>query len=289
MLHAEGQFNGAGDAGIYYQYWKPATTPRAVILVVHGAAEHSGRYQGLAEYFVARDYAVAALDHIGHGRSEGKPGYIARFSDYTQTLERFQEQVSRDFAGLPQVLLGHSLGGLISATYLLQHQQQFIGCILSGPAIKTELEPPLLQLLMIRFLSVAWPGFGALQLDAQGVSRDPAEVERYVNDPLNYSGALSARLVAELFKAMQNVQARAASIELPMLILHGGADVMASPEGSRFLDAHISSTDKTLKIYPELFHEIFNEPERLQVFADIEQWLQHLLPQGPAAQVDRPL
>ena len=153
----------------------------------------------------------------------------------------------------------------------------FVGCVLSGPAIKTDLEPGFLQMLVIRFLSTFFPKTGVLQLDASGVSRDPEEVARYVNDPFNYTGKLSARLVAELFRAMGDFQARVADIRLPLLLLHGGADSMASPEGSRFLDANVSSTDKTLNIYPGLYHEIFNEPEREQVFADILVWCEELL------------
>jgi alpha-beta hydrolase superfamily lysophospholipase len=245
--------------------------------VVHGASEHSGRYQHFAEHFVGGGYAVAGFDNIGHGRSEGTPGYVRRFSDFVETLDVFQKQVAEDFPGLPQILLGHSMGGLISALYLLTNQQRFAGCVLSGPVIKTDLEPPILQLLLIRCLSLLLPKLGVLQLDPSGVSRDPAEVERYVNDPLNYSGKLSARTVSELFKSMNYVQQDASVISLPILMLHGGADTMASPKGSRFLDEHVSSPDKTLQIYPGLFHEIFNEPEKEQVFGDIDSWLDRVL------------
>jgi alpha-beta hydrolase superfamily lysophospholipase len=277
MQQTQGHFTGARDASIFYQYWKPDTDARAVILIAHGAAEHSGRYQRFAQHFVGLGYAVAALDHYGHGHSEGERCCIKAFSDYTDTLEIFRQQVERDIPGLPVILLGHSLGGLISTRYLLDKQDSLAGCILSGPAIKTDLQPPLLQILLIKFFSLVAPNMGVLQLDASGVSRDPAEVEKYVNDPLNYSGKLSARLVAQLFATMSAVQARAAEIFVPMLILHGEADAMASAEGSRFLNEQVSSTDKTLKIYPDLYHEIFNEPERLQVFADIEHWLDALL------------
>ncbi len=277
MKHREGTFTGAGKGSIYYQYWQPDEAPRALILVVHGASEHSGRYQHFAEHFVNGGYAVVAFDNIGHGRSEGTPGYVRRFSDFVDTLDIFQKQVSQDFPDVPQILLGHSMGGLISTLYLLRNQQRFAGCVLSGPAIKTELEPPTLQLWLIRSFSLLLPKLGVLQLDANGVSRDPAEVERYVNDPLNYSGKLSARTVSELFKSMNHVQQNASVISLPMLLLHGGADAMASPEGSRFLHQHISSADKTLRIYPGLFHEIFNEPEKEQVFGDIDSWLDRVL------------
>ncbi len=281
MQGREGTFTGACGASIYFQAWLPEQAPRALLLVVHGAAEHSGRYQRFAGHFVAHGYAVAALDLPGHGRSDGTQGYVRRFKDYVDTLHSFQCKLTEEFPLLPQILLGHSMGGLISAIYLLQNQAAFAGCVLSGPAIKTELEPPLLQLFLIRLFSLLLPKLGVLQLDASGVSRDPAEVEAYVNDPLVYTGKLSARMVSELFKAMAGIQSNAGGISLPMLMLHGEADILAAPEGSRFLEEQISSTDKQLKIYPGLYHEIFNEPEREEVFTDILQWLDARLPASP--------
>jgi alpha-beta hydrolase superfamily lysophospholipase len=245
--------------------------------VAHGAAEHSGRYRRFAEHFVGRGYAVAALDHVGHGRSDGARGYVRNFADYVDTLDRFLNIVRDGFPETPVILLGHSMGGLMSACYLLQNQDAFAGCILSGPAIKTDLEPPWWQLMLIQFFSTVLPRLGVLQLDASGVSRDPLEVQQYLDDPLVYGGKLSARKVSQLFAAMSWVQEQVAEISLPMLLLHGGSDAMTAPAGSQFLYDNISSNDKTLQIYPGLYHEIFNEPERAEVFADIENWLNQRL------------
>jgi alpha-beta hydrolase superfamily lysophospholipase len=230
------------------------------------------RYTRFAEWFTGKGYALAALDHPGHGRSEGVPGHIDDFDQYLQTLRIFHKRVKEAFPELPVFLLGHSMGGLISSNYLLDHQSEFRGCVLSGAAIKTELEPGFLQMQIIRLLALLAPRTGALQLDANGVSRDPQEVKLYVEDPLVYHGKMSARKLREIFAGMNKIQARAGEISLPLLILHGGEDSMASPEGSRFLHEHAGSADKTLKIYPELYHEIFNEPERAQVFEDVLQW-----------------
>jgi alpha-beta hydrolase superfamily lysophospholipase len=277
MKHREGHFTGPRDASIYYQIWSPDTPPRALIVLAHGAAEHSRRYERFAQHFVPHGYAIVAADQPGHGRSDGTPGYIERFDDFTATLDGLRAEVATEYAGVPQILLGHSMGGLVSTLYLLDHQQDFIGCVLSGPAIRTEVEPGLIQRTTIRVLSTLAPRSGVLQLDARGVSRDPVEVERYRNDPLNYTGKLSARFVAELFDAMQRIQARAREICLPLLMLHGGDDAMASPSGSQFLAAEVSSIDKTLTIYPGLYHEIFNEPEHEQVFADVLRWCEDRL------------
>jgi alpha-beta hydrolase superfamily lysophospholipase len=244
---------------------------------VHGAGEHSSRYQHLAEIFCARGYIVAGLDHTGHGKSDGKYGFVERFDDHLESLERFRARVAEEFAGLPVILLGHSMGGLISALFLLEHQAQFLACALSAPAVKTDLEPPALQIMLIRLLSKFIPGLGVLKLDAAGVSRDPSVVEDYQYDPLVFHGKMSARSVAELFAAMQRIQASAAEITLPLLLLHGGDDAMTSPSGSQFLYDNVGSEDKTLKIYPGLYHEIFNEPEREEVLGDLLDWCEKQL------------
>ena len=272
MKQLQGTFGGARGHLIHYQYWIPETAPRALLLLVHGAGEHCDRYQRLAGFFAAQGYAIAALDHPGHGRSEGRYGHVDRFDDYISTLEIFQRRVTAEFAGLPQILVGHSMGGLISSIYLLQHQQDFCGCVLSGPAIQTVIEPGFFQLSLIRFLPVVAPGAGVLQLDANGVSRDPEVVADYVKDPLINHSKMTARMVAELFAGMRQIQAEANRITLPLLLLHGGEDVMAAPAGSRFLHENVRSSDKTLKIYPGLYHEIFNEPEQETVFADMLDW-----------------
>lgn len=272
MKHTEGKFRGVRDMSIYFQYWEPEESPRAVILLVHGAGEHSSRYEHVAQAFVSNGFAVAALDHPNHGKSEGRYGHVDRLDDISQTLEMFHRRVNQYFPTQPMFLLGHSMGGLISSLYLLQHQQDFVGCILSGPAIKSDIEPGLLQMTLIKALSALVPTAGVLQLDANGVSSDPAEVDKYVNDPLVNHGKMTARKVAELFVGMDLIQRFANRITLPMLILHGEADPMTSVEGSRFLHQRIGSKDNTLKIYPKLLHEIFNETEREQVLKDILDW-----------------
>lgn len=277
MKHSDGRFTGAGERSIYFQCWEPELAPRAVLLVAHGAGEHSARYQPLALFFTGYNYAVAALDHNGHGYSEGRPGHVNAFDDYLYDLAILHRQLASRFAGVPIFLLGHSMGGLIASNYLLSHQEDFVGAILSGPAIKTDLQPGVVQMLLLRVLALLTPRLGMLKLDAQGVSRDSEVVRKYVEDPLVFHGKMSARMLRELFAGMSAIQAGAANITLPMLLLHGGADVMTAPEGSRFLYEHISSSDKTLTIYPGLYHEIFNEPERAEVLAHVLGWCESRL------------
>ncbi|GAB5453234.1 MAG: monoacylglycerol lipase [Halioglobus sp.] len=282
MQYSEDRFNGAGGATIHFQYWLPDADARAVILIAHGAAEHGGRYQPFAEHFTERGYAVAALDQFGHGRSDGGRCCMRSMDDHLYNFAQFRQRMTERLPGLPLVLLGHSMGGLIACLLLLQEQDKYVACVLSGAAIKTPMQPPAWQLVLLKLLSRLAPNLGVMQLDASGVSRDQAVVEDYIRDPLNHRGKMTARMVVELFRGMQVVQQRAAEIHLPLLILHGGADAMTSAEGSEFLHNHAGSKDRALSIYPGLYHEIFNEPERLQVYSDVESWLSQRLG-GPSA------
>jgi alpha-beta hydrolase superfamily lysophospholipase len=263
---------GAG-AALHWHGWLPEGAPRAVVVLAHGYAEHLGRYEYFAGKLNAAGIAVYALDHWGHGKSDGTYGFVPRFSAFTDGIEALLAEVEARHGDCPRFLIGHSMGGLIAAAHLLTHQAHYAGAILSGPAIKVAEEPSWLLTQVSRLLSRFLPRTGVLALDASGVSRDPAVVAAYRADPLVYTGKMSARLAAEMFGAMATVQSQAAQIELPILLLHGEADSLTAPEGSRFLHAQVSSSDKQLTLYPGLYHEIFNEPERDSVIGDVTTWI----------------
>jgi len=263
----------AAGAKLYFQSWSPDAAPKAIILLIHGYAEHSARYQYFAEHCVGQGYAVYALDHWGHGKSDGTYGFVPRFSVFHDGVSSLLANVRSNHPALPIILLGHSMGGLICASYLLENQSKFAGCVLSGPAIKAAEEPSKFMVMISRLLSRIAPKMGVLVFDPTGVSRDPKVVADYIADPLVYNGKMGARLAAEMLSEMTKVQGNAGKISLPMLMLHGAEDRATAVEGSSFLNAHISSTDKTLKIYPELFHEVFNEPEKDAVLTDMTDWI----------------
>jgi len=136
MNHREGTFKGVRDARIYYQGWLPEGDSKAALLVVHGLAEHSGRYANLVRHFVPPGYAVYGLDHLGHGKSDGTRVYVDRFSDYLTTLKIYVDMVREWEPERPVFLVGHSMGGLIGALFLLDHQEDLAGAVLSGPSVK---------------------------------------------------------------------------------------------------------------------------------------------------------
>ncbi len=273
---------GAGSAGagakLHWHAWLPEGTIRAVVVLAHGYAEHLGRYAYFAEKLNAAGIGVYALDHWGHGKSDGSYGFVPRFSAYADGMDALLARVETRHGDTPRFLIGHSMGGPIAVLHLLQHQAKYAGMVLSGPAIKAAAEPSTLLIWVSRLLSRFVPHMGVLALEAQEISRSTAVVADYLTDPLVYNGKMSARLAAEMFDAMATVRVRAGDITLPVLLLHGEADSLTAPEGSRFLNDNVSSADRTLKLYPGLYHEIFNEPERDSVIGDVTIWIAKHLP-----------
>ena len=278
MKHVEGNFNDSRGTEIYYQYWLPEGDVKAVILIVHGLFEHSGRYMNVVNHFVPLGYAVYGMDHSGHGRSGGRKNNIESFDEYLDALKIYFAEVQGWQKGKPLFLLGHSMGGLIAATFLVDNQDQFSGAILSGPAAKIPDDINGVTIAIGKLLSKLLPNAGLISLDVEGVSRDPKVVQAYIDDPFTYKGKTPARLAAELLSAMENLQSKAAEIKLPLLIIQGSADRLVNPAGAQFLYDTVSSADKTLKMYEGLYHEVLNEPEKEQGLGDIESWLeQHLI------------
>jgi alpha-beta hydrolase superfamily lysophospholipase len=279
MKYQEGFFKGVRDANIYFQSWLPEGEPKAAILIVHGLAEHSGRYGNVVNHFVPLGYAVYGIDHLGHGKSDGERVHVKSFDDYTNTLKAHFDKIRGSQPGKPFFLVGHSMGGLISAVYLLDHQAELMGAVLSGPAVKIPGNVTPATIFVGTILSALIPRFGLIGLEAEGVSRDPAVVQAYVSDPLVYRGKMTARLAAEMLKAMQTIAAQATRITLPILILQGSADRLVDPTGARMLYDAVSSADKEIRVYDGFYHEVFNEPEHDKVFRDVEIWLEaHLGP-----------
>ncbi len=273
MKHIEARFNEHKNTALYYQCWLPTKGIKAVLLVVHGLAEHSGRYMNVVNYFVPKGYAVCGFDYQGHGRSEGLRGYVKSFSCYLDDLKSFLSIVRNMYPENRIFIVGHSVGVTIAATFATSHQDEFDGLILSGATIKPGTSLSRVKIAMASFLSLILPRIGVDIIDASTISRDKAVVDAYINDPLVYRGKISARLGFELIRAMQELKRQMPQIKLPILIMHGTDDRLCDPEGSLMLYERVSSPDKTLKLYDGFYHEIFNEPEREHVFRDVEAWL----------------
>jgi acylglycerol lipase len=266
----EGTFAGAGGVEIYWQAWE-GESPRATLVLAHGAAEHSGRYAHVAAPLNAAGYSVLALDHRGHGHSSGPRALIDRLENAVADLHTLVGQAREESGGRP-FLLGHSMGGLLATAYAIRHGEEIEGLLLSGPVAALEAASPWTR-LMSKALSGLAPGVGVYQVDVNAISRDPDEVRRYEQDPLIFHGKLPVRTVAEIAGEVGELPERAAAISMPILIMHGTADRIAPPEGARMLHECVSSEDRTLTMYEGLYHEILNEPEKETVIAQIVDWL----------------
>lgn len=262
MNHREGSFTGLKDFNIYFQCWLPDGEPLAVLLIAHGFAEHSGRYQNVVNHFVPRNYAVYALDHRGHGRSDGERVQVDHFTDYTVDLKTFFDLIQSEQPGRKVFLIGHSMGAAISLAYVLEHQDELAGLVTSGGGIARPGSPP----------PPPRPQSAARgPLDTAFLSRDPAVIEAYVNDPLVYRGPMPAQRGSAMADMRDALPGRVGEIRLPTLIMAGGA--VADGDRSTVLHELIGAEDKTLRVYEGLKHEIFNEPEHPRVLADLEEWL----------------
>ncbi len=273
MACHEENFFTADGVELCQKTWLPDGEPRAVVLLVHGLFDHGGRYAELAEELNRHEYAVYAVDLRGHGKSAGERAWVRRFDDFIDDSQRFLQHVRACQPGKPVFLLGHSMGGAIVALWAIQRKPPVRGVILSAAATSVggRVFPVLRHLAAL--LSLLAPRLRLIRMGARNLSRDPAVVEDFRNDPLVFHGRFPVRIGAEILAAARQIHDRAAALELPVLILHGTGDVTTDPAGSRHLFDAASAADKTLKLYDGLYHDLLHEPERRQVTADVIGWL----------------
>lgn len=255
--------------------WAKAAKPKGSVLVVHGIGEHGARYRNLEEALVPAGWNVFTYDHRGHGLSGGRRTHVAAFDQYADDLQRVYDEV-QSLAGEGKVFVfGHSMGGLISTVWAGLRRPAVWGAILSAPPYRIAVPVPKAKILAAKALSRVVPALAlANEVDPSFLSRDPAVAKAYATDPLVIRTA-TVRWGAELLAAIDRVNARAQEVQVPYLLLHGTADKITHPEGSREFHARTASADKTLKLYEGYFHELHNEPaaERAKVFSDVLAWL----------------
>ena len=276
MKHSEGYFKNSNNQRIYHQEWLPETEPTAVLLIIHGLHEHSGRYQHLAEFFTGKGYGVYGFDYIGHGKSDGPRSFVTDFSSFTEALPQCLNLIQERHANVPIYLDVHSLGGLIGAISLIDLQDNFSGAIFSGPLVVVPDFVSDLTLKMGNILSTLFPKLRLIGVDKDGLSRDPQVVSDYRNDPLVFTGKSTVRISSVINDGISYLAEHGSKITIPLLIMHGGQDQICNPSGSTYLHNLVSSQQNELIIYDELFHEIYNEPEQETVFNDLYNWLVNL-------------
>jgi acylglycerol lipase len=267
-----GDIAGAKATRIHWQAWLPDGSALGVVVLAHGGLEHGGRYGHLGRRLAAEGLATYAVDFRGHGRSAGRRGQIGRFELLVDDLSAAVTLARERHPRLPVFLIGHSLGAMVALQYVVRGDRDLAGMVLSGTGIDVSAIPRS-QAILAKALSVLTPNLGLMKLDAVGVSRDPEVVRQYDSDPLVFRGRVPVRTAAELLASASRVTPRLAAARLPVLVMHGGDDVLAAPAGARLVHDRVKSLDKTLIVFPGMYHEIFNEPEKEKVIARLIEWL----------------
>ncbi|MFX1761523.1 lysophospholipase [Paraburkholderia sp. A1RI-2L] len=267
-----------------YAWYAPGAEPRAAIALVHGLAEHAGRYAPLAARLNAAGIDVYAIDLRGHGHAGGSRAWVTRFDDYLDDAQALVEHAAeqRRARKTPLFLMGHSMGGAIAALYAIERAPRtdvaFAGLLLSSAALAPGRDVPNWMIAASRVMSAVWPGFPAMKIDAALLARDAAVVAANRADPLVHHGAIPARTGAELLEAMKRIEAGRARLRMPVLIWHGTEDKLTEPEGSRAFGAQVGSPDQTLTLYEGSYHETLNDLDRQRVIDSMVDWIGRHLP-----------
>ena len=275
LRRTEDYFDAANGRKLFFRCWQP-TEPDRVMVLVHGFGEHSGRYEEIATWFAHQGFVVYAHDQLGHGHSPGKRGHVDRFDDLLDDVECLIDLAGKSHVDLLRVLVGHSMGGLIVTALACERRLDVDLVAASGPALALSPDISRMKLLLAGVLQRFAPRLAmSAGLDPSGLSTDPAVVREYLADPLVHS-QITASLAAGMSGKVRRLQGAATNPRLPMLLLHGEADPICDVEGSRAFHRQSQQDPQSrseLRTYPGLLHEIFNEPDRLGVYADLLDWI----------------
>ncbi len=274
MKTQSGTFKAKDGSSIYWKGWVPDNTPKAVVQVIHGYAEHIDRYGNVVNVLVPAGYAVFGTDHRGHGHSDGKRGHVNSFQDFIDDEKQFRREViDTGFPGLPCFVLGHSMGSLIAMNYIEQSPEGVKALVLSGTGSQPGTDIPPILITATKILSKILPSIHVKSpLPPEFISRDPEVVKAYVDDPLVYN-VITPRLAHEMNRHVVIGAQNASKIQVPVLIQLGSKDTAFSKQ--RELFDLVGAKDKTYKLYDGLKHEVYNEliDDRTVVLADLKQWL----------------
>jgi alpha-beta hydrolase superfamily lysophospholipase len=247
---------------------------RGEILIAHGFGEHSGRYVALTDHLLSHNYSVTAYDHRGHGLSDGLPGHVESFAEYDEDLAKLINSVRSRSQVNSLFVIGHSMGGLIALRYAARKRGTITGVVVSAPLIEVTVPVPAHKLMIARVSARMAPRMRLdNEIDPSNLSRDPEVGRAYAADPL-VNRKVSGKWFGEATRAMQETAEWAPRVTTPMLVMHGTDDRLASVDATRRMFERIASPDKELVIYPGYYHELFNEPEKQEVFERVTDWIE---------------
>ncbi|TDD57683.1 alpha/beta hydrolase [Kribbella antibiotica] len=251
--------------------WPADGHTKATVMIIHGLGDHGGRYHRVAEQLASQGWAVTALDQRGHGASHG-PRANAHVRDHLKDTGAAVTALRRTQPGHPLFLLGHSWGGMLALAYALQNQASLDGLVLCSTAARPT-PTSATTMALGRLLAKTAPGTGTRRLPLHQTTRDPQALADFYADPLVFRHRVRARMGFESLVTMNETRQKLSALLTPTLLLHGTADRIAPVEYSKHLYNALTSTDRTLKLYDGLHHQLFNEPERETVLDDLTTWL----------------
>lgn len=273
-----GYLEGVGRIRLHYRA-REVEDPEAALIVVHGMFEHSRRYTELASYMAAHGFSTFLLDLRGHGDSEGRRGHVKSFDVLLQDLDRFRREVQGIVpVDTPLFLVGHSLGGLVSLRYLEEYEATFDGAIMTSPWLGTAVAIPRWQVLAAAVLDRVLPAFPfPFRLDPDELTQDPERAADYREDPKIHS-TITPRLFTEISSAIETALRRGDRIGVPVLFLLAGADRVVDTGRSLAFARSLPSSDITVQVLEDKYHEVLQERDRAAVLATMQDWIRDHLP-----------
>lgn len=251
--------------------------PQAVMGIVHGFGEHSGRYRHVVEFFNQHDIACTTYDLPGHGRTPGKRGHVDNYEVLLDSVQAFLEFTQNEFPNLPVILFGHSMGGNILANFLIQRQPSIQAAVLQGSWLRVPYKLPAFEIWLAKTMRRIYPSLQvSSKLDTSAISVDPAVVEAYKNDSLNH-GLITPGWFFGAYEAQQIAIINASQIGVPTLVMHGTADRLAAHSGSEDLVKH-GGSNLTYRAWEGFYHELHNEPRQAEVLQYMLDWVEEQLP-----------
>jgi acylglycerol lipase len=275
MKTFESQWENSDSIQFFMQGWEPDTGPKALLALIHGLGEHTGRYAHVGRVMTDAGYAMAGFDLRGHGKSGGARGHFPSLDTVMQDIQEFMAVLVQRYSDIPHFLYGHSLGGLLSLSYAIQYGAGLKGVVITGAALRSALQEQKAKVAMVKVLGSLFPALIIPSgLDATALSRDRNVVDAYVSDPLVHD-KVSLGFGKAGLSAIELCFARAKEFRPPLLIMHGSADKLNYPSGSEDFARLVgeAGNDVRLKLWEGLYHELHNEPEKAEVLTFMTEWL----------------
>ncbi|WP_340074144.1 lysophospholipase [Leptobacterium sp. I13] len=275
MKHREFTFS-CHDKKLYGQLWAPDLV-NAVVVLVHGMGEHSGRYtSSVVPFFLNRNFAVVTFDHFGHGKSEGRRGHCPSYKALLDSAEEAIMKAKKEFPDRPVFLYGHSMGGNVVINYALRRNPDIVGVIATSPFLRLAFQPPKWKITMGKLLQKIMPSITLpTALDTKAISRDPEEVKKYEEDPLVHD-KISPNFSFPVMEAAEWALENAPSLQKPILLLHGTGDKIIDHTAT--VEFAQKTQNATLQLFDNGYHELHNDLEKDRFLNVIADWIQSKLP-----------